>query len=148
MPARGGGANLGQPWFFSVFLLSIILCFCCSVCGFAMYSRRTAEHTEKQLQDALKMVEQKSKETLLQEKAYGTPVPVHILRMRYLVRKALNDQVKARKVHKEMLYRARREEILEEVKPTLRGKSKEEKEMIENEARDRLSEEKEICGDR
>jgi len=140
MPARGG--NVQQPLYFSLFLLGVLVTFCCGAGCFGCYSKYSMVATEDQLKAALEKLRTLARVALMAERAYGTPVPVMILRLRFLVKKAKYNQGKALKAWRTMLYDTVKKELLKEHRKSCKGLEKEELRKQEDGIRARLDEEK------
>merc|ERR1719262_1404037 len=110
---------------------------------FARYAKSSFRKTEDELQELLDKVKSTQMNDLMNEHAYGTPTPVPILRARYLVKKARDDQEDAKKEHRVTQYNAVRQAILDDSYGMRAGKSKEEIAIMDEEIRRKLRIEKE-----
>jgi len=145
LPSRGG-ARMGQPIFFSLFLVCTLCCFCAGVCTFGCIARKTILKTEDELRQLLDALRKRPLSEVIGETCYGTPVPVPILRLRFLVRKAIDDHTDAVMDQKDSMYAAVKKELLAEFRraskaPGVQG-DKEASAKLEEELRAKLLEER------
>lgn len=128
LPSRGG-ARQAQPIFFSLFMVCALLCFCTGACIFCCMSRRSAIPTEDEMRMVLDSIKSRSTKEILGEKAYGTPTPVSLLRLRFLIRKAKNDQKEAVLAKKDEMFFAKKKEMMKEFKEKTKDMTKEEEKI-------------------
>lgn len=142
-PARGG-ARQTQPWIFSLLMALTLLCFCCGVCGFCFYARRSYRKTEDELRELLEHVNSKTMAELLAEKVYGSPMPRTLLRGRYLIKRAKDDQKAIVIARRKELYKVVYDRLAKECKESTRTLDKKETEQVEKELRERLAVERQL----
>lgn len=136
-----GGARMAQPWIFSVMMLGILSTFIMS--AYCFFKSAMIQPTEELIRQFLDKCKSSTIPELMEETAEGCQTPVPLLVARRLVKRAVDEQEEMKLMYRRTLYNDIKSELLEEHRKASRGKTKEERAVLDEGIRQRLLEEKE-----